>query len=158
MWIPRDTSSPPTTCKEGSGGTDSWELSGRDVLPGEEDLHEQLQRELMDGLARSHQSGGLVIQIEAKLEKGGCRGMFRSIEAAPGRYSCELLEISPADDSCVENRFFTLVSPEDEPSRASILILAKATALLSSPHVRPVEEDSFEAAARAADGVEPPFR
>jgi len=73
--------------------------------------------------------------------------MIRSIEAAPGRYSCEFVEFSPADGSPLDSRFFTLVSPEEERARASILILAKATALIESPDVRLLGDGQFDAVA-----------
>lgn len=121
---------------------------GIDVLPGEEALHERLQCKLIAGLLESHRNWGLVVQVEAKLKKSGSTGMFRSIQAAPGRYSCELIELSPADGSCMESRFFTLVSPEEERSRASVVVLAKAAALIGSPNARPLGDGQFDAVAR----------
>jgi hypothetical protein len=121
---------------------------GNDVLPGEEMLHERLQRDLIDTLARSHRSRGLVVQIEAKLSKEGrgpdLHGMIRSIEAAPGRYSCEFVEFSLADGLPLESWFFTVISPEEERSRAPILVLAKTAALIESPHGQPLGEGQFD--------------
>jgi len=122
-------------------------FSVSDVLPGEEDLHERLQRQLVDSLIHSHRSGGLVVQVEAKLRESGSWGMLRSIQAAPGRYSCELVEIS-ADGCCLDSRFFTLVPPEEGRSRASVVILAKAAALIGSPDVRPLGDGQFDELAR----------
>lgn len=122
------------------------------MLPGEEMLHDRLQRELIDTLVRSHRSWGLVVQVEARLghsgSHDGLHGLIRSIQAAPGRYSCEFVELSPTDGSPLENRFFTLVSPEEERSRASILVLAKAAALIASPDVRPLGDGRFDAVVR----------
>jgi hypothetical protein len=129
-------------------GSHSAYFSGPDVLPGEEGLHERLQRELIDVLADSHRNWGLVVQIEAKVGEAGSWGMLRSIQAGPGRYSCELIEISPADGSCLDNRFFTLVPPEERPSRASVVVLAKVAALVDSPDVRPLEDGQFDKLAR----------
>lgn len=128
-----------------------------DVLPGEEALHERLQRELIDSLLRLHQESGLVVQIEARLSCSGStadlHGMIRTIQAAPGRYSCEFVELSPHDGSSVENRFFTLVPPEEERSRASVLILAKAAALIGSPDVQPLPEGEFDAIIGRASSI-----
>ncbi len=126
-------------------------ISPDDVLPGEEALHERLQRRLIDGLVQSHRSCGLVVQVEAKFDETGSRGMFRSIQAAPGRYSCELVEISPSATSRLKSLFFTLVSPDEGRSRASVLILAKAAALIGSPDVRYLEDGQFDAVARRSD-------
>jgi hypothetical protein len=123
------------------------------MLPGEEDLHERLQRQLIDGLIQSHQSWGLVVQVKAKLKKSGSWGMFRSIQAAPGRYSCEMVEISPTDGSYLDGRFFTLVPPEEERSRASVVVLAKAAALIGSPDVRPLRDGQFDEVARSRDAA-----
>ena len=123
-------------------------LSVSDVLPGEEDLHERLQCQLIDGLTHSHNNCGLVVQVEARLRETGSWGMLRSIQAAPGRYSCELVEISPTDGSCLDSRFFTLVPPEEGRSRASVVILAKAAALIESPDVRPLGDGQFDELAR----------
>jgi hypothetical protein len=81
--------------------------------------------------------------------------MFRSIQAAPGRYSCELVEISPTDGSLLESCFFTLLPPEEERSRASVVVLAKAAALIDSPDVRPLDDGQFDAIARQRDGAAP---
>lgn len=122
-----------------------------EVLPGEEGLHERLQWELIDTLARSHRSFGLVVQVEATVSHPGSRdlhGMMRSIQAAPGRYSCEFVEFSPTDGLPIENRFFTLVPPEEERSEVSILVLAKAAALIGSTDSRPVTDGQFDAVVR----------
>lgn len=69
-----------------------------DILPGEEALHGRLQQKLIDILDRSHRDSGFVIQLEGKVGRHGSgtglHGMIRSIEAAPGRYSCEFVELS----------------------------------------------------------------
>lgn len=124
-----------------------------DVLPGEEALHEHLQRQLIATLIQSHRSWGLVVQVKAKLKESGSWGLFRSIQAAPGRYSCELVEISPTDGSFLDSRFFTLVPPEEERSRASIIVLAKAAALIDSPNVHPLRDGQFDEVARLRDAA-----
>jgi hypothetical protein len=75
--------------------------------------------------------------------------MIRSIQAAPGRYSCEFVELS-TDGEPLETRMFTLVPPNEERSRASVLILAKTAAAIVSPGVRPLVDGQFDDLARVS--------
>lgn len=155
MDLPRDILYSQASCEQ-CGSSKLLERQGdQDVLPGEEDLHERLQWQLIDSLHRSHQSWGLVVQIEVKIKKASSgddvHALFRSIEAAPGHYSCELLELCPTDGSAVENRFFTVVPPDERRSRASVVVLAKVAALVGRHDVRPLLGGQFDAIARSAD-------
>jgi hypothetical protein len=125
--------------------------SDGDVLPGEERLHARLQQELIETLLRSHDHWGLVVQIEADLDHSEAdearHVLIRSIQAAPGRYSCEFVELSPRGGLPLETGFFTLVPPDEERSRASVMVLAKAAAAVGSPSLRPLVDGQFDALA-----------
>jgi hypothetical protein len=138
-------------CREQEADCGRLELVGcptADLLPGEEALHARLQGKLIETLACSHQALGVVVQIEAKIPAGSgsaVHGMLRSIQAAPGHYSCEFLEISPESEVPAESRFFTVAPPEEERSCASIILLAKAAALVECEELRSVSDGYFDA-------------
>lgn len=135
---------PATTCAEGHELAKSCQ---NDLLPGEEEIHARLQSELIEKLACSHRAFGLVVEIEARVggSESHLHGMLRSIQAAPGRFSCEFLELRPGSEVPAENRFFTIVPPDEERCRASLLILAKAAALVECDEMHPVSDGRFDA-------------
>lgn len=131
-----------------TGGFDS------EILPGEEELHTRLQVGLMRVLTDRHKELGMAFKVRGRIKnKGGDAtvGVLRSIEAARiddvSRCSCEFFELEKSDGPLLENRFFTLVPPEDEPARASVILLAKVRTLLEGGRLQLLTDEEFQTVA-----------
>jgi hypothetical protein len=117
-----------------------------DLLPGEEQLHEALQAELIEALASHHRWAGRVVNLSASLAKSGAevQGYIRSVEASNGRYSCEFIELNEGSGAVLGHEFFALLPPFEEASEASVLILAKAAAVAKDRKATAVPHNVFD--------------
>lgn len=117
-----------------------------DILPGEEALHERLQDELIAHLEGRLRGREFVVVLESRPGKRNHEqhSYLYALQAAPGYFSCELMEVD-AQGTPVEFEFFTLAPAAEQASGASVITLAKAGAVASDRYAVPIERETFDA-------------